>query len=62
MENHDNSVKRYIMKYITEYKSLQMDEEYYLEFNNKSRDINPIFNYREVLIPLLSVIIKEIAQ
>lgn len=61
MENHDNSVKRYIMKYITEYKFLQMDEEYYLEFNNKSRDVNPLFNYREVLIPLLSVIIKEVA-
>lgn len=60
MENHDTSVKRYMMKYISEYKSLKMDEEYYLEFNNKSRDINPLFNYREILIPLLSIITKEV--
>lgn len=60
MENRDPGIRRFMMKYIMEYKSLQMDEEFYLEFNNKSTEINPLFNYREVLIPLLSVVNKEI--
>lgn len=60
MEEHDSSVKRYLMNYIMKYKSLELDEEYYLEFNNKSTDINPIFNYKEILIPLLLVVNKEI--
>lgn len=60
MENHDQGVKRFMMKSIMEYKSLSLDEEYYLEFNNKSTEINPLFNFREVYIPLLSVVNKEI--
>ena len=60
MESRDPSIKRFMMNYIMEYKSLTMDEEYYLEFNNKSMNINPLFNYREVLIPLVSLVNKEI--
>jgi len=60
MESKDPSVKRFIMNYIMKYKSLEMDEECYLEFNNKSTEINPLFNYREILIPLLLLVNKEI--
>lgn len=61
MESKDPSIKRFMMNYIMNYKSLEMDEEYYLEFNNKSNNINPLFNYREIIIPLLSIINKEIS-
>ena len=61
MENRDPSIKRFMIKFIMDYKSLQLDEEYYLEFNNKSAEINPLFNYKEILIPLLSIINKEVA-
>lgn len=61
MESKDPSIKRFMMNYIMNYKSLEMDEEYYLEFNNKSNNINPLFNYREIILPLLSIINKEIS-
>jgi len=47
------------MRFINDYKSLNLDEEYYVEFNNMSRDINPLFNFQNVIIPLLHVILKE---
>jgi hypothetical protein len=60
METRDPSVKRFLMNFIQKYKSLEMDEEYYLEFNNKSLDINPLFNYKEILLPLVMIVHKEI--
>lgn len=60
METNDRfSIRNYLMKFVTEYKSLEMDEEYYLEFNNKSTDINPAFNYLNILVPLTQLVIKE---
>lgn len=62
MEVKDPSVKRYLMNFIMGYKSLALDEEYYLEFNNKSTDLNPLFNYKEILLPLVSLVNKEIER
>lgn len=59
IEDNDPKVKRKIMRFINDYKSLSLDEEYYVEFNNMSRDINPLFNFQNVIIPLLHVILKE---
>lgn len=57
--NESYSVRRYLINFIMEYKSFGLDEEYYLEFNNKSADINPIFNYLNILIPLTQLVVKE---
>lgn len=60
MEYKDHSLKRFMIDHIMKYKTMALEEEYYLEFNNKSENINPIFNYRELLIPLLLLVQKEI--
>ena len=60
IENNNPRVKRKIMKFINDYKSLNLDEEYYIEFNNMSRDINPIFNYNKIVVPLIQIILKEV--
>lgn len=59
IETKNVSVKRYLMNFIEKYKSGQLDEEYYLEFNNLSASINPIFNYQKVLVPLFQIITRE---
>ena len=38
----------------------KLDDEYYVEFNNLSRDLNPIFNYQNILLPMCQIILKEI--
>ena len=60
IENKDIKIKRWINKFIRQYKDRELDEGYYLEFNNLSRDINPIFNYQKVIIPFVQIIMKEI--
>jgi len=60
IENNNPQVKRFIMKFINDYKSQNLDEEYYIEFNNKSRDLNPIYNYMNIIVPLIHVILKEL--
>lgn len=60
MEGKNPSIKRYFIDFLMKYKAGTLDEEYYLEFNNLSRDINPIFNYQNIIIPLISIIQKEI--
>lgn len=60
IEIKDKRVKRYIMKFIDDYKFNNLDDGYYLEFNNKSKDINPLFNFKEVIIKFLQIILKEI--
>lgn len=60
IESNNSSVKRYIINFIGEYKNRELDETFYLEFNNKSKDINPLFNYQNIIIPLIQIINKEI--
>lgn len=59
IENNNPRAKRMIVSFINEYKSQELDEEYYVEFNNMSKDINPIFNYKNIIIPLIDIILKE---
>ena len=60
MESMDkHSVQSYLMNYLMKYKAMELDEEHYLEFNNKSTDINPSFNFVNVLVPLVQLVIKE---
>lgn len=60
IESKDRQTKRFLMRFIDQYKTRELDEGYYLEFNNLSRDINPVFNYQNVLIPLVQIVMKEI--
>lgn len=60
IEHKDRGCKRRIMKFIEEYKAHELDEGYYLEFNNLSRAINPSFNYLNVIVPLVQIINREI--
>lgn len=60
-ERHDVSIKRYIMNFIMKYKNNELEENYYVEFNSLSKDINPLFNYQKILIPLVELINKEIS-
>ena len=59
LEDKNLSVRRELMNFIDSYKTMTMEEGYYLEFNNKSIDINPLYNYQKVLIPLVQIITKE---
>lgn len=58
IEVKNERVKRFIMNFIEKYKKGELDEEYYLEFNNKSNSIDPFFNYMNILIPLVMIINK----
>lgn len=60
IEKHDPRSKRFIKNFISEYKSTSLDEEYYLEFNNMSKDLNALFNYQNLIIPIVQIILKEI--
>ena len=59
IENKDIRIKRKLMKFINDYKFQNLDEEYYVEFNNMSRDINPLFNYMNIILPFVQIILKE---
>ena len=61
LEEHDSSIKRKYRMFIDKYKWNQIDDEYYLEFNNKSFEINKLFNYQNLWIPLLFIIRKELS-
>ena len=59
MENRDSSVKRFLLKFIYDYKAMKLDEGFYLEFNSKSYDINPMYNYYKLIIPLFQIVLEE---
>ena len=59
LESRDNKVKREIIAFVDEYGAGKLAQEYYLEFNSKSSTINPIYNYLHIIIPLISIIDKE---
>lgn len=60
IEEQDSSVKRKFMRFFNQYKFDELDEEFYIEFNNVSRDQNKLFNYANLLIPLLKIIMREV--
>lgn len=60
IESHNNKAKRFLIKFINDYKAHNLDDEYYVEFNNLSRELNPIFNYQNILLPMCQIVLKEI--
>lgn len=59
-ESKDISIKRYLKRFIDDYKTSKLDEEYYLEFNNLSRNINPLYNFQKLIIPITQIVLREI--
>lgn len=58
LELKDIRIKRWITNFIGDYKSGDLDE-FYLEFNNLSKDINPIYNYQNIIVPMVQIILRE---
>ena len=59
IENKDNRIKRKLISFIEDYKSGNLNEAYYLEFNNMSKDINPLYNYQHIIIPMAQIVLRE---
>lgn len=60
IERKSKGVKTKMMRFIDEYKSGKLETPYYLEFNNMAREVNPVFNYMNVLVPLVNIIQAEV--
>lgn len=59
LELKDIRIKRWITNFIADYKSGNLDDGFYLEFNNLSKDINPIYNYQNIVVPMVQIILRE---
>jgi hypothetical protein len=60
IEDNNKKAKRKLIEFIDEYKSGSLDSEYYYEFNNMSNEVNMAFNYKNILVPLTQIILKEV--
>lgn len=60
IELKESSAKRTLINFIDDYKAMKLDDGYYLEFNNKSANVDPYFNLIKVLIPLVQIVSKEV--
>ena len=60
MEQHDLSVKRWMKRLISDYKKKKLDDAFYVEFNNQSSAYNPVFNWNQLIVPLVQIMLKEI--
>lgn len=60
IEVRDQRVRRFIMEFVRKYKSRELDDEYYLKFERNGKDMDLLFNYQQVIIPLIMIILKEI--
>lgn len=61
IENKDARLKRYLYNFISNYKFNKLESEtFYLEFNNKSRDYDVLFNYKNLLIPIIQIVQREV--
>lgn len=59
IEGNTPRAKRYLAKFIREYKSNELDDAYYLEFNNVSRELNPLHNFKNIIVPFVSIVLRE---
>lgn len=60
IESKDERVKRFIIKFMMDYKAGILDDEYYIRLDRTSRDVDPLFNYQKIIIPLVQIIMREI--
>lgn len=60
IEENNPRVKKKLIDFINQYKAGSLEDEYYLKFDNRSSEIDPLFNYNNILIPLVQIIIREV--
>lgn len=60
IEDKSSRAKRYLIQFISDYKSHELDDAFYVEFNSFSKAINPIFNFQNVIVPLVQIVLKEL--
>lgn len=61
IETHNvHQLRRMIKQFVDEYKSGDLDEAYYLEFNDISRNPNPVHNFQQLIVPLVQIVLKEL--
>lgn len=60
IENKSSRVKRYLIQFISDYKNHELEDPFYVEFNSLSKDINPVFNFQNIVVPLVQIVIKEL--
>lgn len=56
VSNADRSVKNYIMGVIDKYKRGELPERFYHVFKADPTEINELYNYKEVIIPLMQIL------
>ena len=60
LESRNQSAKRYLKKFIDDYKGMRLEDEFYVEFNNISMDYNPLYNFQQLIIPFTQIVLKEL--
>lgn len=60
LESNDSFITRFLKKFINEYKSGKLEDLYYIEMSNTSKEFNPIFNYQNIIVPIVRIAIKEV--
>ena len=61
LESRDPSTRRYLRTFIDSYRANELDDGYYLEFNNLSQSINPVFNFTNLIVPFIQIAVREIS-
>lgn len=59
IEDNSPKAKREMVRFIQAYKSNELDDEFYLEFNNISRNLDKQFNFQKIIVRLVGIILKE---
>jgi hypothetical protein len=59
LESKNSYIRRFLSEFIDRYKFGELDEEYYIEFNNLSKDYNPMYNFEKIVIPLTKITLRE---
>ena len=60
IEVQDTSLLRKFIRFLNQNKAGELEEGYYIELNNLSREPNKLFNYQNILLPLLKIILREV--
>lgn len=59
IESRDPRAVRHCMRFIEKFKSGELEEPYYLEFNSMSKKADPMQVYTNFIIPLLQISLRE---
>jgi len=60
IESKNPVIKKLLREFVDEYKGMKMDDGYYLEFNNNSTNIDPLYNLKNLIVPLFQLVMREL--